>query len=210
MIKVLSLILNYFPLVVVPVVFILAVLFFWKKKKFFFLIWVMVGFHLGLALIKSILQYLVWNQGGMMKIALNLPLEKMKLGWFENLPIFTNYSHGYFSYYIWNHFWKEAVLSVVAAALGYFIFRVLQKYKKNIFLERESEFGFLIMLIVGWPQILMFIPLVLLVAVIFSVVNWFRKHEASCSLFLPLAVSAAIMLIFSGPLQYLRFLLVNF
>jgi hypothetical protein len=206
----LSLILNYSPLVVLPVIFLLAVIFFWKRRNFFFLIWIMIGFHLGLALVKSILQYLVWNSGGITQSLLNLPLKKLDFGWFENLPIFTDFSHGYFVYYIWNHFWKEAILSIAAAIGVYIIFLLLRKYKSRLISIHESELGFLFCLLVGWPQIILFLPLVLFLSVVYSILNWFYKREAFCSLFLPFAVSAGIMLVFSAQLQALRFMLVNF
>jgi hypothetical protein len=196
--------------VILPVVFLLAVFFFWKRKNFFFLVWVMVGFHLGLAAIKSILQYLVWNSGGITQSLLNLPLKKLDLGWFENLPIFTNFSHGYFAYYIWNHFWKEALLSIIVSSAAFGVFLLLRKYKSSLISVHESELGFLFCLLVGWPQIILFLPLVLLLSVVYSIFNWFYKHEAFCSLFLPFAVGAAIMLIFSTQLQALRFSLLNF
>jgi hypothetical protein len=210
MIKELSLILNYSPLVVLPVVFVLAVIFFWRKKNFFFLVWVMIGFHLILAAVKCVLQYLVWNQDGLTHALLNLPMKKLNLGWFTNLPIFTNYSHGYFTYYIWNHFWKEALLSIAAAVGVYIIFLLLRKYKSRLISIHESELGFLFCLLVGWPQIILFLPLVLSLSVVYSIFNWFYKREAFCSLFLPFAVSAAIMLVFSEQLQGLRFSLLNF
>lgn len=210
MIKNLSLILNYSPLVVIPVVFLLAVFLFWKKKNFFFLVWIMICFHLVLAAVKSLLQYLVWNSGGITQSLLSLPLKKLNLGWFENLPIFTNYSHGYFTYYIWNHFWKEALLSIIFSVAAYGIFILLRKYKSSLISVHESDLGFLFCLLVGWPQIILFLPLVLLLSVIYSTFNWFYKREAFCSLFLPFTVSAAVMLIFSTQLQALRFMLVNF
>ena len=210
MIKELSLILNYSPLVVVPVVFLVAVFCFWKKKNFFFLVWIMIGFHFCLALIKSILQYLIWNVGGLTQTLVNLPLKKLNLGWFENLPIFTDFSHGYFAYYIWNHFWQEAFLSIIAAAAVYGIFLLLRNYKSRLISLHECEFGFLLCLLVGWPQIIIFLPLMLVVAVFYSIFNWFYRREAFCSLFLPFTVSAAIMLIFSTQLSALRFQWLNF
>jgi hypothetical protein len=204
MIKFLVLILNFSPLVVVPAVFLWGIFAFWKKKNFWLLIWIMAGFNLFLALAKSILQYLVWNQGGVTHTLVNLPLEKLKLNWFSDLPIFTGYSHGYFLFYIWNNFWRDALLSIIAALIAYGIFLLLRRYRKSLFLDRESEFGLLLALLVGWPAILFFLPLTLITAVFFSIGNWFYKREAMVALFWPLAVSAAIMLFFSAQLSFWR------
>jgi hypothetical protein len=207
MLNALSFILNFSPLVVVPAVFLWGMFAFWKKKNFWPLIWIMIGFNLFLALAKSILQYWVWNQGGMAQALLNLPLKKLHLNWFGDLPIFTDYSHGYFLYYIWNNFWRAALLSIVAALAAYIIFRLLRKYKKSLFGEGECEFGLLLSLLIGWPAIIIFLPLTLILAVFFSIGNWFYQRKAMIALFWPLAVSAAIMLIFSAQLAALRFLL---
>jgi hypothetical protein len=65
-------------------------------------------------------------------------------------------------------------------------------------------------LLVGWPQIILFLPLTLSIAVFFSLINWFYKKEAGCNLFWPLIASAAITLVFSGQLAAWRFSLLNF
>jgi hypothetical protein len=205
MINFLVLILNFSPLVVVPAIFLWGILAFWKKKNFWLLIWIMAGYNLFLALAKSILQYWVWNQGGMVQALLNLPLKKLHLNWFGDLPIFTNYTHGYFLYYIWNNFWRGAFLTIVAALGAYAIFLLLRRYKKRLFRDGECEFGFLLALLIGWPAVILFLPLVLTVAVIFSLGNLLARREAIIPLFWPFVVSAAIMLIFSTQLAALRF-----
>jgi hypothetical protein len=203
-----SFFINSLPFILVAV-FLLAVFAFWKKKKFIFLIWVMIAFHLGLALAKSILQYWVWNQGGITQSLLNLPLKKLNLNWFGDLPFFTGYSHGYFLYYIWNNFWRDALLTIIAALLIYGIFLLLRRYKEKLFREGECEFGFLLALLIGWPGVIFFLPLIFAVAVIFSFGNWLFKRETITLLFWPLVMSAAIMLIFSAQLSLWRFSLLG-
>jgi hypothetical protein len=126
------------------------------------------------------------------------------------LPIFTEHSHGYFIYYSWNHFWKEAILSIILSLIFYGTILLLRHWKRTLFRDYEAEFGLLMVLLVGWPQMIFFIPLVLIIALILSIFNWFYKKEAMCSLFWPFILSAATLLIFSTQLENWRFVLLNF
>ncbi|HTW96212.1 MAG TPA: hypothetical protein VMD74_00955 [Candidatus Methylomirabilis sp.] len=210
MIKEISLILNYSPLVVVPAVWLWAIVAYWKKWNLWHLIWVMISFLLGLALIKSTLQYWVWNQSQLTRTLLHLPLPKTGLGWFAGLPVFTKLSPGYFLYYSWNHFWQAGLLSVVVAFVVYGFFAVVGKYKKDYFFSREGKLACAMVLVVGWPMAIFLVILTLLLALALAVGQWLYRRQATTDLFWPLVISSAICLIFSVQLTNWRFFLVGF
>lgn len=201
---------NYAPLVAMAVFFLWALFAFWKKKNFWLPIWLLVGFDILMAALKSAAQYWVWDQSGLTHVMNNLPLKKLDLTWFGNLPIFTAYQHGYFLFYIWNNFWRTTLLSIIAAFIIYFIFIALRKYKSTLFLEKEAEAGLLFALIIGWPQVIFFLPVIFIIAAIFSVFKAACKRGAACNLFWPFAFSTAVIIIFSGQLADIRFLLFKF
>jgi hypothetical protein len=210
MIKMISLIINYAPLAAIGVFFLWALFAFWRKKNFWLPIWLLAGFDILMAVLKSIVQYWVWDQSGLTHAINNLPLKKLDLTWFGNLPIFTAYQHGYFLFYAWNNFWRSTFLTILAAFIIYFIFLALRKYKKSLLDDREAEAGLLFALIIGWPQVIFFLPVIFIIAVLFSLFNLARKCGATCNLFWPLAVSTALIFIFSGQLDQIRYLLFKF
>ncbi len=200
-------ILNFLPSITVIAIFVLGVIFYLHpaKKILWILIWTtIVFFYFGIALAKSIVQYLVWNQGGLSQTLLNLPLEKIESSWFAQLPIFTKFSHGYFLFYILNHFWINALLSVVVAFGVYKLFQFLrQRSGERFFDKREAELGFLMSLIVGWPQLLIFLPLVFLIALIFSIVRKVYRQEVYTSLGWPFIIAAATSILFHSKIASL-------
>jgi hypothetical protein len=204
------LIINYAPLAAMALFFLWALFAFWKKKNFWLLVWLLVAFDILMAALKSIVQYWVWDQSSLTHVINNLPLKKLDLTWFGNLPIFTVYRHGYYLFYIWNNFWRTTFLTFLAAFIIYFIFLALKKYKQKLFADKEAETGLLFALLIGWPQVIFFLPLVFVIALIFILINLITKRGATCHLFWPFAISTAIIFIFSGYFDQVRYLLFKF
>jgi hypothetical protein len=209
MIKVLSQVLDFSPLFVVSAILIWAVFAYWKKWNLWVLIGVMIGYDVLLALVKSVLQYQMWEQGLMTRSLLNLPVAKSIPGWFVHLPIFTSYVHGYYLFYIWNNFWKITIFSLLAAFVIYGLFVWLRCYKQRLCQPREIQLVFLLALLVGWPQVILFLPIIFLVALIFSLSKFLLKKPADCGLAWPLLIGTALMLIFSIQISNWLFLLIK-
>jgi hypothetical protein len=197
MIKILSQILNYFPVFIVAAVWLWAVAAHWRKWSLWPLIWTMICFHLGLAIFKTVLQYWVWNQSQLTQLLLNMPAKDPASNWFIQLPFFSKFSHGYFLFYIWNNFWREALFSLAAAFIAYGIFFLLRRHDPSLLTSQENELILLMALLVGWPQIILLLPLVLLLTLIFILSKMVFRRRAFCSLVWPLFISAALMLIFN-------------
>lgn len=96
---------------------------------------------------------------------------------------------GYFATYSWGRFWVEAVGSVVLAMLFWFILKVLQKHNDRFFHPGETELGFIAALIVGWPNLLLFVPLVFLSVVLVSIYRLIFLRESYTTMSWPLLLA---------------------
>jgi len=164
------------------------------------LIWAVFGFKLLYASVETFGQYYVWSGSGFTRLfldknALNLDLLKEFSG---KLFIFLNNRFGYFLFYSWGRFWMEIAVSL-AAALAFYLFLVfLKKHKERFFEEGETELGFLLALMVGWSNFIIFLPLVFLSVVIVSIFKKLIFKEAYTTLGAPFLLAALIVLLFGG------------
>lgn len=206
MIKEINQVINYSSGLMMGAILVFAVILYWKKGNFRNIIWLMIGFRFFLAAAKSALQYLAWDQNQLSRLLLHLPLSRDIPGWLASLPIFTEFSSGYFAFYVWNHFWSEALLSIAAAWVIYKFFKLLHRFNPRFFCDQEAELGWLMLLVVGWPQAVLFLPLVMLLTLVFSVARWVYGREALTTLGWPLIASAAALFLFGDQLAYWRLL----
>ncbi len=151
----------------------------------------------------SITQYYVWSGAELTKVLVNSPLSpEVPLSSFlrENLSFIFNSKLGYFLFYSWGHFWANALLSIIVAFVFYAFLRVLRKHNDRFFYEGETELGLLLALIVGWPSIILFIPLIFLAVVLVSVFRGVYLKETYTTLGAPMLLAALITMIFGSNL----------
>jgi hypothetical protein len=171
-----------------------------SKISYRSLIWLVLGFKILYASIETFGQYYVWSGSGFTRLfldknALNLDLLKEFSG---KLFIFLDNRFGYFLFYSWGRFWMEIAVSL-AAALAFYLFLVfLKKHKERFFEEGETELGFLLALMVGWSNFIIFLPLVFLSVVIVSIFKKLIFKEAYTTLGAPFLLAALIVLLFGG------------
>ena len=107
----------------------------------------------------------------------------------------------YFLLYSWAHFWLNlAVLSVSLAVLWVF-FRLIAAWKKDAVAAKDRSLALLLAALVGWPDIVLFIPLALaflLVLILFRLP--FRASLKKSDFAAALFVSAAALFAFGGAL----------
>lgn len=186
------------PFLILLLLFFLAIFYYKKERKIKVLIWIAILFRLFLALAKTLLQYYWWNQDEVTRRLLHSSIDPSVPGWLAQLPLFNRLSSGYFLYYSMNHFWINAILSVVGATVIYAIFKSLHAISSRFFKTHEINLAFLMALLTGWPQILLFLPMVFLMTTLFSLVNWRKKYH---SLSIPIFISTACLIIFSQPIR---------
>ena len=90
--------------------------------------------------------------------------------YFVFLPPFRE--PNFFFRYVWTHFLLNFILSVGAALAFYLFLKFLKKRNERFFEEGEMEIGLICALIAGWPNFVVFIPLVFILVALESV---FRK-----------------------------------
>ena len=163
------------------------------------LIGVVVVFKFFISFLETFLQYYVWEKNPFTKILLTQPLsEKVPneiIPGFIRKILFDN-PHGAFLYYAWGHFFLNVFLSVFSAIVFYFLLVLLRKYRERFFGDGEVALGTLMGLIVGWPNIVLFVPAALILTVLFSIVRrivWGKNYTTLGWSFL---VSGFVILVF--------------
>jgi hypothetical protein len=90
------------------------------------------------------------------------------------------------------------VVSLIAASLFYLFLVFLKKYQERFFEEGEAELGFLLSLMVGWSNFIVFLPMVFLSVVLVSIFRQLVFKEAYTTLGIPFILSAFIVLLFGN------------
>ena len=173
-----------------------------RRHTYRFLVRSTIAFRVLYAAFLTVAQYVVWSAGGLSRMFLDSPLvlpEHM-----EVLPRWIAWifhtQGGYFFFYAWGRFWFNAALSIGVAFLWYLFLRFLARHKDRFFDEGEVMLGFLSALLVGWPRITLFVPLLFLCVVGVALVRrivWGREYT---TLGTPFTVSALIVILLGGPL----------
>lgn len=134
-----------------------------------------VAFHLFYAAFLTLGQYYVWSQSEFTKLLLDSP--------------------GYFFFYSWGRFWINALLAIVLPFIFYLFLRLLKKYQERFFEQGETELGLLSALIVGWPNFVIFVPLVFVLVIIVSIFRRLFLKEFYTTLGIPFLIAALVLLL---------------
>jgi len=161
------------------------------------LIWQILGFKIFYASVETFSQYYVWSSNNLTKLlldknALDFNLLKQVSG---KLFLFLDNRFGYFIFYSWGRFWLEIIVSLVAALAFYCFLIFLKKYKARFFEEGEVELGFLLALMVGWSNFIVFLPLVFVGVVFVSIFRMIVFKEMYTTLGAPLLLAALVVLL---------------
>lgn len=121
-------------------------------------------------------QYYVWLKSGeMTRMLLNLSLpEQVPFPkYLEWARIFFSGSHGYFLFYVFGRIWLNILISFVVSGALYFIFKIWNYYKGS-FSENGPELLLTLMLISGFPGILVTIFLGFVFSVIVFLIYFMK------------------------------------
>jgi len=115
-------------------------------------------------------QYYIWSRNNLGKVFLNSPLaDAVPIAEiFKNSFVFQN-KFGYFIFYSYGRFWLNIIVVFVCSTVFYFFLKFLQKYKERFFENGETELGFTASLFVGWPNFVIFLPLVFISIIFISI-----------------------------------------
>lgn len=146
-----------------------------RAHVFMMLAGVVVALRFLFAGIKTVLQYVAWTRSDFTKLFLP-PHQRIV----------------FFLHYSWTHFWLNAFISVGVALLFFGILRVLQSYNHRYFESGETELGFVMALVVGWPQFIVFAPVVFLSVVAIGVIRGIFLRDPYTTLGLPFFIAAVV------------------
>jgi|SRR3989344_3335462 len=199
---------KWLPIVVLWLVYFTAVFSYYSYAaprvfNFRFLAILTVVVRFLYAAILSALQYYVWSGQELTRILINSPLSsEVPLSNFLRgiLGSVLDSNLGYFLFYSWGHFWVGVLLSIFIAFCFYAFLRALRKYNDRFFYEDETELGLLLALIVGWPNFVIFVPLIFLAVVLVSIFRGIYFKEAYTTLGAPMLLAALLTMIFGSSL----------
>jgi len=145
-----------------------------KDISYFKLILIAVGLNIFYALFVSWGQYYVWaTSSDFTRSLLNSPLPKEVPFYAWARPFFENHL-GYFLHYVLGRVWLNILVLFLFSASLYFLLKIWKFYRGN-FLEQGPELLLLLMLISGWPGVLVSIPLGFFLSVLFIIFSYFKK-----------------------------------
>ncbi len=133
-------------------------------------------------------QYYVWATGNIVsKTFVNSPLPKEVpfpyfLEWVR--PLFENYL-GYFMYYVLGRFWLYIFLLFIISVALYFLLKLWGKYRGG-FTEDGPLLILILMLISGWPGVLLFVPLGFIFSILYLLFSYIlgkkncRNRDSIC------------------------------
>jgi len=126
-------------------------------------------------------QYIVWSAGGVGK---------------NFLPPVTPII--YFLQYSFTHFWLGRLIGIALAIIFYLFSRLLAKRRPWLFLEGETELGFACALIAGWPGFVLFLPLIFITAIPWTIFRQLVLKQERTTLGGAFLLAAGITLVFGG------------
>lgn len=148
--------------------------------------WLILGaitLHLFYAVFVTWGQYHLWSvSSDFTRMLLSAPLPpEAPLPWMlEFIRSYFEGSLGYFVYYAFGHFFFGILILFLITGIFYAIFKFLS-LRKNTFKAEEPEFLCLLMLVSGWPGVIVLLPLGFALAIIYSVgsIVFFKEEQTS-------------------------------
>lgn len=144
--------------------------------------------------------YYVWSANKLSELLLNSPLSgNVPPSIVTRLfPTFFNSDHGYFFFYVYGRYFINLFLAIGLALVFWAFLKLLKKRNERFFEEGETELGLVSALIVGWPNFVLFIPIVFLSVIAVSIIRGIVYKEAYTTLGWPFILSSFLCLAAGG------------
>lgn len=152
-------------------------------------IYIVGGFKILYAAFLTFAQYLVWDNNGLTRALLKLPVEEKAMMSFGFLSKFFERDGGYYYFYVFARYWLIILISFAVAYLFYLLLRGLKKYKERFFIGGEPELGFALAFLVGWPDFVLFLPGIFILIIPVSIFRLIVFKEKFTTLGWPIILS---------------------
>lgn len=164
----------------------------YKRIVFRYGIWIISILYMMYATLLSFIQYSVWLQNPIGKSLVTIPLDKSvpTLLWFCKLI-----PGGYFIHYSIGRFFLPVILTIGIALIWGLFLNILRARQDRFFNDGEVELGVICALVVGWPQVILFVPFALLITVCIALIKIIIAKEQYTTIGWPLIISAGAVLI---------------
>lgn len=190
----LSLVISFAPKIVLGLFLALGFFhyLFRRQLNYKWLAIILVASRIFYAIFLTAAQYYAWSKNVLTGFLLDSPLD-------QSLPAPSLFKRfGYFAFYAYGRFWLNAFIAIGVAFAFYLFLKFLKKRQERFFEEGETELGFLAALIVGWPNFVIFAPLVFVSVVLISIFRGFFLKEAYTTLGWPFLLAAFLTLIWGS------------
>lgn len=183
--------LTTLPAIFFAVVLIVSLLFSFSRGKLLLnyslleklrmLIVAVIFFRISYPLMLSVVQYSIWSNQEFTKLL---------------LP--PHQSISYFLVYIIGRFWIDQAIAIAISLSFYVVLMLLKKYQPRFLSKEEILLGFLMALLVGWPNIVIFVPVVFLSAIMMSIINIAVLRVNYTGLYFPFLFAGLITFVFGS------------
>lgn len=162
------------------------------KKLFIVTVCIRVGY----AALLTWGQYRLWESDPLGRLFLNTSLDSaIPIPFVRALPLLFDNRFGYFLFSSWFRFWLSALLAVFVGYLLYRFFRILERYQPRFFYDGEPLLGGALAVLVGWPGVIVYIPLIFMVIAPIALIRRIIFKDEYTAMGIPFIVAGALALI---------------
>jgi hypothetical protein len=158
----------------------------------------LLGIEILFSIFLTASQYYAWSQSELTKIFLSQPL-KGGLPFstlFNNLGNIFGNNSGYFLFYSFGRFWLSLILTISVVLVIAFVFWLTTRLRGVVGLG-VSLYWFLCGIVIsGWPLLIIYLPLTLIISIITGLVYKKRNPAGEIDLGVPSLVALALVLLF--------------
>ncbi len=154
-----------------------------KNISFSVLVGIAIGLHIFYGAFVTWGQYHVWNTSVEYTktfISAPLPKEVPLPSILEGLRGTLEQPLGYFSYYVFGRIWLDIIILFALAGFFYSILKIWSHYRGR-FLPQGTEILLVLMLISGYPGILILVPLGFTLAFASLSISYFKRYKSRIS-----------------------------
>lgn len=159
------------------------------------LLWAVIGLKLAKPIFFTWSQWHVWRALRPEFLSLPLAADLKLLGWLKAFSFLKSTSGGYFIFYSFGRFWLAALLALATAAMWWALLKIIASRRPEAIYPGEASLAWVTGAIAGWPGIVLYVPLTLLLTLIGSAYHDFKKIDSRLPIGWPMIIASLIVLV---------------